>query len=133
MSTWIGPPRRRRLAQHLIRERGLDKKYYLDLILALVREHGPVPRDQVTEVLLPSLPDRMTEEQKKNKVKNLLHELRKAGKIKSGGRRKQPYVELCAGRPEGVTVRNLLLDNYYLDFSWPRFGKVWNFQRISHG
>jgi ATP-dependent DNA helicase RecG len=32
-----------------IRERGFDKQYYLDLILALVREHGPVGRQQVDD------------------------------------------------------------------------------------
>jgi ATP-dependent DNA helicase RecG len=70
-----------------IRERGFDRQYYLDLILALVREHGPVERRDVDEVLVPKLPDRLTPEQKRRKVRNLLQELRLAGKIVNLGSR----------------------------------------------
>lgn len=40
-----------------IRERGFDTKYYFDLILELVRQHGPVGHADVDQVLLPKLPD----------------------------------------------------------------------------
>ena len=78
-----------------IRERGFDKQYYLDLTLALVREHGPVTRKDVDQLLLPKLPDRLTEVQKRRKVHNLLQELRRAGKIVNRGTRAQPawYIE----------------------------------------
>ena len=68
-----------------IRERGFDKQYYLDLILALVREHGPVTREDVDQLLIPKLPDRLTQEQKRRKVHNLLQELRRAGRIDNHG------------------------------------------------
>jgi hypothetical protein len=58
-------------ARH-IRERGFEKKYYLDLILQLVDEHGPVARKEVDALLLPKLPERLSEEQKREKVHNLL-------------------------------------------------------------
>jgi ATP-dependent DNA helicase RecG len=73
-----------------IRERGFDKQYYLDLILALVREHAPVDRREVDQLLLPKLPDRLTQEQKRRKVHNLLQELRRTGKIENLGSRTRP-------------------------------------------
>ena len=77
-------------ASRYIRERGFDKQYYLDLILALVAEHGPVERRDVDEVLVPKLPDRLTLDQKRLKVRNLLQELRQAGKIVNLGSRSRP-------------------------------------------
>jgi len=71
-------------ARH-IRERGFEKKYYLDLILQLVHEHGPVARREVDALLLPKLPERMSEEQKLRKVQNLMQELRRSGRIKRTG------------------------------------------------
>ncbi|MBM4118070.1 transcriptional regulator, partial [bacterium] len=73
-----------------IRERGFDKQYYLDLILALVREHGPVTRKDVDQLLMPKLPDRLTPEQKRHRIHNLMQELRRAGKIDNLGSRGQP-------------------------------------------
>jgi ATP-dependent DNA helicase RecG len=73
-----------------IRERGFDKQYYLDLILALVREHGPVARKDVNDALVSKLPDRLTAEQKQRKVNNLLQELRRSGRIVNRGTRSQP-------------------------------------------
>lgn len=73
-----------------IRERGFDKQYYLDMILALVREHGPVGRKDVDELLVPKLPDRLSGQQKLRKVHNLLQELRRAGRITNRGTRAEP-------------------------------------------
>jgi ATP-dependent DNA helicase RecG len=76
-------------ARH-IRERGFNKRYYVDLIMALVQEHGPVSRREVDELLLPKLPDRMTAEQKRRKVHNLLQELRRGGRVANQGSRGEP-------------------------------------------
>jgi ATP-dependent DNA helicase RecG len=73
-----------------IRERGLDKKYYLDLIVELVREHGPVSRREVDQLLIPKLPDRLSPAQKQKKVHNLLQELRRSGCIRNCGTRTNP-------------------------------------------
>ena len=73
-----------------IRERGFDKRYYLDLILALVREHQPVDRKDVDLLLLTKLPDRLSQEQKLRKVHNLLQELRRSGLIDNRGSRSKP-------------------------------------------
>lgn len=82
-----------------IRERGFDKQYYLDLILALVAKHGPVERGDVDEVLVPKLPDRLTLEQKRRKVRNLLQELRRAGKIVNMGSRSRSRWAVPEVRP----------------------------------
>ena len=73
-----------------IRERGFEKQYYLDLILALVREHGPVGRKELDQLLVPKLPDRLTDAQKRRKVHNLLQELRRSGSIVNRANRARP-------------------------------------------
>ena len=79
-----------------IRERGLDKQYYLDLILELIRQHGPVSRKDVEQVLVPKLPDRLTETQKRQKTHNLLQELRLSGRVVNLGSRTMPAWVLSA-------------------------------------
>jgi ATP-dependent DNA helicase RecG len=74
-------------AAHHIDQRGFNKKWYLDLILALVREHGPVGRREIDDLLVPKLPGRLTDAQKGRKVHNLLQELRRAGRIRNEGTR----------------------------------------------
>lgn len=83
-----------------IRERGFDKQYYLDLILALVQEHEPVSRRDVDQLLLPKLPDRLTEQQKQRKVHNLLQELRRSGRIKNEGSRRASAWVVATSAPE---------------------------------
>lgn len=73
-----------------IRERGFDQQYYLDLLLALVSEHGPVGREDVDQLLLVKLPDRLTDVQKRKKINNLLQKLRLAGQIENQGSRPRP-------------------------------------------
>lgn len=58
-------------AQH-IRNRGFDSQYYRDMIVALVREHQPVSREDIDKLLLDKLPEVLTQEQKLTKIHNLL-------------------------------------------------------------
>ena len=73
-----------------IRERGFDKRYYVDLVLELVREHGPVDRREIDQALMPKLPDLLTDGQKRSRISNLLQDLRRSGKIVNQGTRSQP-------------------------------------------
>ena len=73
-----------------IRERGFDNQYYLDLILALVRQHQPVGRADVDELLISKLPERLTQQQKKTKIHNLLRELARKGLIENKGNKARP-------------------------------------------
>jgi len=77
-------------ARH-IRDRGFDKKYYQDMILALIQKHGPVKRQDIDELLLPKLPEVLSKKQKRTKIHNLLTELSvKMNQINNIGSRKLP-------------------------------------------
>jgi len=74
-------------AQH-IRNRGFDSQYYRDMIVALVREHQPVSREDIDKLLLDKLPEVLTQEQKRTKIHNLLSS--QAGKtIRNAGSRSE--------------------------------------------
>ena len=86
-------------AQH-IRNRGFDSQYYRDMIVALVREHQPVSRQDIDTLLLVKLPEILTEEQKLNRIHNLLRQLADTGQIQNaGGRRWSKWVlgDVAAG------------------------------------
>jgi len=87
-------------ARH-IRERGFNKQYYLDLIRALIDEHAPVGRREVDELVVPKLPERMNDQQKRRKVHNLIQELRRAGKIANQGTRAEPRWVGAKATPDG--------------------------------
>jgi ATP-dependent DNA helicase RecG len=75
-------------AQH-IRNRGFDSRYYRDLVVALVREHQPVSREDIDRLLLDKLPEVLSHEQKLSKVHNLISSL--SGKaIRNAGTRQSP-------------------------------------------
>lgn len=76
-------------AQH-IRNRGLDSRYYRDMIVELVREHQPVSREDIDRLLVDKLPELLTQDQKLNRVHNLLRDLVKAGAIVNSGSRRWP-------------------------------------------
>jgi ATP-dependent DNA helicase RecG len=61
-------------ARHIL-NRGLDKKYYQDMILELIRECGPAGREDIDKLLMNKLPEILTEGQKKAKIHNLISEL----------------------------------------------------------
>lgn len=86
-------------ARH-IRERGFAKRYYTDLVLALLREHGPVGRDEIDRLLLDKLPDVLTEQQKKSRVHHILSGLRQTGMIRNTGTRSRPRWEMLDPGPE---------------------------------
>lgn len=73
-----------------IRTRGLDDKYYMQLLLDYLGKFGRASRQEVDEFLLSKLSDALDEEQKKNKIANLLTKLRRSGKIENNASRKAP-------------------------------------------
>lgn len=72
------------------KNKAFDKQYYLDLIVKLISQHKVVTRKDIDELLWKKLPDVMTEDQKKNRVGNLITELRKSNKIVNYGTPKEP-------------------------------------------
>ncbi|MCX5885454.1 MAG: putative DNA binding domain-containing protein [Proteobacteria bacterium] len=75
---------------HHIRHGSLDRQYYKDLIVKLVRQHGPVPRDEINRLLVDKLPEALSSEQKHHMVHNLLTDLRSKGVIRNAGTRRFP-------------------------------------------
>ncbi len=83
-------------AQH-IRNRGFDSQYYRYLIVALVGEHQPVSRQDIDTLLLVKLPEILTEDQKLNRIHNLLRQLADSGQIQNAGGRRWPKWVLGGG------------------------------------
>jgi len=71
------------------KNRAFDKKYYLDLIIKAINEHGMIERSDADELLWNKLPSNLTEDQKKNKIGNLLAELRRKNFIVNKGTLKE--------------------------------------------
>ena len=78
-----------KIGEHIL-ESGFENQYYRDLILKLVREHGPVSRKVIDETLLTKLPDRLNPQQKRTRIRNLIQSLRISENIANQGTRKQP-------------------------------------------
>jgi ATP-dependent DNA helicase RecG len=72
------------------KNKAFDKSYYLDLIEKSIREHTSLERRDIDELLWNKLPDWMDEKQKKNKIGNLLSELRMKEKIQNTGSFSKP-------------------------------------------
>lgn len=71
-----------------IRNRGLDKPFYEQLILEHLKKFGSATREDMNEVLLSKLPDILNEQQKLTRIKNLLSGLSGAKIINTGSRTK---------------------------------------------
>lgn len=67
------------------KNKAFDKSYYLDLIVKAIGEHKSLERSDIDELLWKKLPDWMNDKQKKNKIGNLLSELRRHGTIVNKG------------------------------------------------
>jgi ATP-dependent DNA helicase RecG len=76
-------------ARHIL-EKGFDKNYYMDIIIQLVTQHGPVSRTDIDQILINKLPDVLSEKQKKTKVHGLLVELAQKEIIRNIGGRRYP-------------------------------------------
>ncbi len=72
------------------KNKGFDKKYYLDMILKAVREHGSLSRRDIDELILDKLPDIYDSKQKKVKINNLISELSRNGQIINKGSDRHP-------------------------------------------
>ena len=68
--------------------KGFDDDYYRDLIVKALKQHGSLSRKDVDALLIKKLPDVLDEKQKLNKIGNLLTQLRVAGKICVGEKKR---------------------------------------------
>jgi ATP-dependent DNA helicase RecG len=70
--------------------RGQDDAFYAKLVTDFLTEFGSATRQQIDELLLMKLSDGLQEEQKRNKIANLLRNLRRTGLIRNAGTRHDP-------------------------------------------
>jgi len=76
------------------KNKGLNKQYYLDLILESIKQHKYLSRKDIDELLWEKLPNIYNDKQKKSKIGNLIFELRSNGKIINKGTYAFPRWEL---------------------------------------
>jgi len=70
-----------------VKTAAFDDDYYRDLILRFLEQFGQASSQEVQDTLLDKLPDALTYEQKRNKVRNLLQDLQRRGRIHNAGKR----------------------------------------------
>jgi ATP-dependent DNA helicase RecG len=69
-----------------IRYRAFDKGHYKQMVLAFIKKFGSASRNEIDNLLYEKLPDILSHEQKKNKIRNLLQEMSKNdGSIRTQG------------------------------------------------
>lgn len=68
------------------KNKGLDEKKYVSLIEDALKDHGQLSRIEITDILWDVLPSILDDEQKKNKVYNLLKKLKKQGILDNTGK-----------------------------------------------
>ena len=73
-----------------IKTRAQDDAFYCKLITDYLTQFGKASRDEIDKLLLSKLSDALDEEQKSNKIGNLLTKLRRAGVIRNTGSRTVP-------------------------------------------
>lgn len=67
------------------KNKAFDKQQYFEWILKSIQEHGSMSRKEIDQLLWNMLPAWMNVEQKNNRIKNLISELRREGKIINKG------------------------------------------------
>ncbi|MBI2419092.1 MAG: putative DNA binding domain-containing protein [Ignavibacteriales bacterium] len=79
-----------------IHKKGLDDNFYKELILQYLITNGQASRKEIDSLLLSKLPGILSDEQKQNKVRNLLMQLStRSEKIKNIGTRKSPLWQIA--------------------------------------
>ena len=79
-----------------IRTRAQDDAFYAKLVLDYLAKFGAAPRQEIEKLLWDKLSDALDEVQKRNKISNLLSNMRRAGRIQNSGARKAPRWVLAA-------------------------------------
>lgn len=78
-----------------IRTRAQDDEFYAKLLTDYLEKFGQANREEVNKLLLDKLSDALSEEQKDDKIGNLLTKLRRKGLIRNTGSRGQPIWKLA--------------------------------------
>ena len=78
-----------------IRTRTQDDEFYAKLLMDYLEKFGQATRSEINRLLLPKLSEALTDQQKEDKVSNLLTRLRRNGRIRNTGSRGQPAWRLA--------------------------------------
>lgn len=73
-----------------IDNKGLDNTYYKDYILSYIEKFGKATREEINNFIYPKLPVSMKENNKNNRVRYLLSQLKKENKIRNEGSDSKP-------------------------------------------
>ena len=65
--------------------KGMEEQYYREFLLRAIGEHGSLSRKQIDQLLFKKLPDVLSDQQKMNKIHNIISDLRRKGEIKRKG------------------------------------------------
>ena len=68
-----------------IKNKGFDDKYYKDLIVEYLKQYGKAKKKDIRKLLWEKLPDSLSDNQKENKIHNLLAALKRAEIIENDG------------------------------------------------
>lgn len=80
-----------------IRTRGLDDKYYQQLVVEYLQKYRQATRQELDALILPKLPDFLDAGQRAHKIKNLLQSMRRGGVIHPQGPRSSAVWRLGPG------------------------------------
>ena len=78
-----------------IRTRAQDDAFYAQLVADYLRQFGSASRREIDNLLWDKLSEALDDEQKWNKISNLLTKLRRAGRIRNAGSRRVPKWQLA--------------------------------------
>lgn len=71
-----------------IRNRGFDNSHYQKMITDYIKTFGSINKENIEKLILDKLPDILSKEQKQNKIKNLLKEMKEKEIIEREGSKK---------------------------------------------
>jgi ATP-dependent DNA helicase RecG len=78
-----------------IRTRAQDDAFYMKLVHDYLKNFKRASRKEIDKLLWNKLSDALKDDQKKNKISNLISNMRRSGKIRNAGTKKDPMWELA--------------------------------------
>lgn len=71
--------------EEYIKKRAFDKEHYTRMVVAYLKKFGSATRPELRKLLMDKISDALSEQQKENRIKNLLQTMKKEGVIEADG------------------------------------------------